>query len=146
MTRTYHGSCHCGAVRFACEADLSRDTSRCNCSICRKGRYWKALVKAEDFRLLQGADALADYRFGSNTIYHHFCRTCGIKPFGRAHLDLQFQGEELRGEFYAINIACLDDADPRELAALPVRYDASDQRLRVPATVLNSLLNRSEAV
>lgn len=123
MKHTYHGSCHCGAVRFACEADLSRDTSRCNCSICSKARYWKTLVKADDFRLLQGADALADYQFGSNTIHHQFCKTCGIKPFGRAHLDLQFQGEELRGEFYAINIACLDDADARELAELPVRYE-----------------------
>jgi hypothetical protein len=123
MRRTYHGSCHCGAVRFECEADLSQDTSRCNCSICTKSRYWKALVKAADFRLLQGADSLADYQFGSKTIHHQFCKRCGIKPFGRAHLDLQFQGEELRGEFYAINIACLDDAGAKELAELPVRYE-----------------------
>ena len=123
MRRTYHGSCHCGAVRFECEADLSEGTSKCNCSICAKGRYWKTLVKAADFRLLQGKDSLADYQFGSNTIHHQFCRTCGIKPFGRAHLDLQFQGEELRGEFYAINIACLDDASAKELAEIPVRYE-----------------------
>jgi hypothetical protein len=32
MRQTYHGSCHCGTVRFACETDLARDTSKCNCS------------------------------------------------------------------------------------------------------------------
>ena len=62
MRKTYYGSCHCGAVRFECEIDLAAaDTSRCNCSICARTRYWKTLVKAEDFRLLQGADALAEY-------------------------------------------------------------------------------------
>lgn len=123
MTRTYHGSCHCGAVRFDCALDLNGDTSRCNCSICAKTRYWKALVKADAFRLLQGADVLTDYQFGSNTIHHLFCKICGVKPFGRAHLDVKFQGEHLLGEFYAVNIACLDDATAAELAAAPVRYE-----------------------
>jgi hypothetical protein len=123
MTRAYHGSCHCGAVRFDCDLDLSGDTSRCNCAICAKTRYWKALVKADAFRLLQGADALTDYQFGSSTIHHQFCRTCGVKPFGRAHLDVTFHGEHLQGEFYAVNIACLDDVPDAELAAAPIRYE-----------------------
>jgi hypothetical protein len=123
MTRTYHGSCHCGAVRFEAEIDLAGDTSRCNCSVCAKSRYWKTLVKAEAFRLLQGREALADYQFGSDTIHHLFCRTCGIKTFGRAHLDTEFNGEPLRGEYYAVNVACLDDATPEELAQAPVRYE-----------------------
>ena len=42
------------------------------------------------------------------------CRACMI---------LWFQGEELRGEFYAVNLACLDDATPQELAAAPVRFE-----------------------
>lgn len=123
MMKTYHGSCHCGTVRFECELDLGSGTSKCNCSICAKGRYWKTLVKADAFRLLQGADHLTDYQFGSHTIHHLFCRTCGIKPFGRAHLDIEFQGEQLRGEFYAVNVACLDDSEARELAEAPVRFE-----------------------
>lgn len=117
MKRTYQGSCHCGDVRFECEIDLAQGTSKCNCSICAKTRYWKALVQADAFRLEQGEDALSDYQFGSNTIHHLFCSRCGVKPFGRGHMD------ELGGEFYAINAACLDSATIEELAEAPVLYE-----------------------
>ncbi|WP_026870810.1 GFA family protein [Inquilinus limosus] len=120
MKRTYHGSCHCGAVRFECELDLTADTSRCNCSICGKGRFWKAIAPAPDFHLLQGEEALSDYQFdgaAGGTIHHLFCRRCGIKPFGRGFM------EELGGTFYAVNVVCLDDATDEELAEAPVRYE-----------------------
>jgi hypothetical protein len=117
MTRTYHGSCHCGAVRFACDVDLAQGTSKCNCTMCAKGRFWKAIVGAAAFRLLQGEDVLTDYQFGSHTIHHLFCRHCGIKPFGRGH------HEALGGTFFAINLGCLDDVTPEELAAALVHYE-----------------------
>lgn len=123
MKKTYHGNCHCGAVRFECEIDLTRGTSKCNCSMCAKTRYWKTLVKADAFRLLEGEEALTDYRFGSNTIHHLFCSRCGVKTFGRALLDVTFGGETLSGEYYAVNVVCLDDATIGELAEAPVRYE-----------------------
>jgi len=123
MKKKYSGSCHCGAVAFECEADLEAGTSKCNCSMCRKGRYWKSLVPAAEFRLVRGVEALTDYQFGSDTIHHLFCSRCGIKPFGRANFDIEFQGEKLSGEFYAINVACLDDATDEELSGANVRFE-----------------------
>jgi hypothetical protein len=117
-TKTFHGSCHCRAVRFTCDIDLAAGTSKCNCSICAKGRFWKAVVKADALRITQGESALADYQFDGGTgagIHHRFCRICGIKTFGRGHM-------EGFGDFYGVNLACLDDVLPEELVEAPMQY------------------------
>lgn len=117
MKKTYEGSCHCGSIRFVCDLDLAEGTSKCNCSICSKARFWKAVVSADAFRLLEGKDVLTEYQFGNKTIQHFFCSRCGVKPFGRGH------HEELGGEFYAVSIVCLDNVTADELVNAPVRYE-----------------------
>lgn len=122
MKKTYQGSCHCGAVRFECDIDLAAEgTSRCNCSVCFKGRFWKAVVPASDFRLLQGEQALTLYQFGSRSIQHRFCNSCGVKPFGRGELP------EL-GPFVAVNVGCLQASDEELLGGPIVHQDGRHMR------------------
>lgn len=119
--KTYHGSCHCGAVRFQADIDLSQGTNKCNCSICTKARAWFVLVKSDRFRLLGGADAQAEYQWTplgkrSPFLHYNFCKTCGVRSFGWG------EHEQFGGKFYFVSIAALDDVDPEELAAAPVKY------------------------
>ena len=126
--QTYHGSCHCGKVRFSVEMDLSTGTGRCNCTLCTKTRYWGKTVKPEAFKLLSGVDSLVDYtkstpltfqageKIPENSSHHFFCKHCGIRTFGRGHIP------QIGGEYYSVNIAALDDIDFKEAMKAPIQY------------------------
>jgi len=115
MKKTYHGSCHCGSVRYEVTADLAAGTVRCNCSICTKARSWLMAVSPEDFRLLCGDSEVREYRFNSNRIRHVFCKHCGVRSFGSAEMP---QG----GKMFVVYVSCLDDVEADELASAPVMF------------------------
>lgn len=77
----YYGSCHCGAIRFSVEAPEQLEIEECNCSICTKVGFLHLIVPKSRFCLLQGKDNLETYRFNTGVAQHHFCKTCGVKPF-----------------------------------------------------------------
>ncbi len=91
--KTYHGSCHCGAVRFEADIDLSQGSLRCNCSICIKVRFWPAIIQPAAFRLLSGADDISEYRFNRKVDQHFFCKHCGVRSGALFGVELIGSGE-----------------------------------------------------
>jgi hypothetical protein len=109
--KSYTGGCHCGAVRFEVEADLSQ-VLQCNCSICTKrGALW-SFVQAPRFKLVQGEAALKDYQFAGKQLHHLFCPTCGVGSFSSGKAP---DGQET----FAINVRCLDGVDAATLTPMP---------------------------
>ncbi len=97
----YHGSCHCGAIRFEIETIIDRVTE-CNCSICRKKGILHHRVPPDKFRLLSDDTQLGTYQFGTRIAKHHFCKICGIHTFTRPRA---------APEIYTVNVRTLDDFD-----------------------------------
>ncbi len=123
MRKTYHGSCHCGTIRFEADIDLGEGIRRCNCSFCYKLGYKKTLIGFDALRFVGGEEDLKDYKprpshWPPGDINHYHCGRCGAHVFSRGYLE-----KEMGGNFWAVNIACLDDASEEELAEAPVIFE-----------------------
>lgn len=109
--KTYTGGCHCGRVRYEATTDPGQAIA-CNCSICSKHGLWLTFVKPQQFKLVCGIEALADYQFNKHVIHHVFCRTCGVESFARGKTK---DGKDM----FAINVRCLDGVDIAQLSPKP---------------------------
>lgn len=80
-----------------------------------QGPILAPIVQPAAFRLLSGEADLTNYQFLSKRDKHLFCRHCGVRSFGI--------GTSPRwGEFYAVNVTCLDDVTSEELINAPITY------------------------
>jgi hypothetical protein len=119
---THAGGCHCRRVRFEVDAPAAPTVLACNCSICRMTGFLHLIVPAARFRLLAGAEDLAEYRFNTGAARHLFCRHCGIKSFyvPRSHPD-----------GVSVDARCLD---PGSVVRLEVRpFDDGDREAATAA-------------
>ena len=109
MLRTYRASCHCGRVAIEADLDLTQSSYRCNCSICRRNRFWPAVATPDHFRLISGEGELTRYVF-SQEKNHHYFRVFGVG------------NETPMDKMYGINIGCLEGVTEEELSRIPITY------------------------
>ena len=115
MLKTYRASCHCGKVAVEASLDLDQPSYRCNCSICRRNRFWPAIAMPEHFRILSGEDELTRYVFAREKNHHYFCRHCGVRVFGVGN-------DTPVGKMYGVNIGCLECVAEEDLSRIPITY------------------------
>lgn len=108
----YEGGCHCGAVRYEVEADLS-SVIECNCSHCSTKGFLLSFTPWGSFTLKTDRDALSEYTFNTGKIRHLFCKTCGVQSYA--------EGTSPKGDLMAaLNVRCLDGVDMAGLSITPV--------------------------
>jgi hypothetical protein len=101
---TVNGACHCGAVKFRVTlTEGVASARRCTCSICRMRGAVAVTSTPSGFRLTEGQDKLATYRFNTKTAEHHFCSVCGIYTHHKRRSNPNQLG---------VNVACLEGVSP----------------------------------
>jgi hypothetical protein len=106
--RIFNGSCHCGAVRFRIDAEITEQTT-CNCSLCVKRHALMVKVPEQALSILEGEPALTLYQWNTHRAKHYFCSACGIYVFHR---------KRAAPDHFGVNVFCLNGFDP---ASVPVR-------------------------
>jgi hypothetical protein len=114
--KIFHGSCHCGKIKFQANLDLTKGSGKCNCTFCRKNSYWSIKTSLEDFKLLQGQDSITEYSNNRDFGYYVFCKHCGTMPYGIS------TKTEWTQEGPSIKISSLDDMSTEEMNSLSIQY------------------------
>lgn len=111
MSAARDTSCHCGAVRLRVKlAQQLSGASRCDCSFCRRRQAANITVMVGDLEILQGAENLTLYTFGTGTAQHFFCKTCGIYTHHQRRSDPRQ---------YGVNIGTIKGVNPRDFEPVP---------------------------
>lgn len=80
MFMAIKGSCHCKATTFEV-SQAPQTVTQCTCSFCSKrGSLW-AYYSPSQFKLVTPLKNVSFYQWGSKTIKHGFCATCGCGTF-----------------------------------------------------------------
>lgn len=84
MSAPITGGCLCGGVRYEVHGEFLR-AGHCHCERCRRhggsGSLTQGRVRAEDFRLVSGAELVTSY-VPEGGMTKAFCRVCGSSLFG----------------------------------------------------------------
>ncbi len=106
--KTYHGHCHCGAIKFKFTCNPIEKGLRCNCSICiRKGTVMSPeAVAPEHIEIDARPEDIGLYQFDTKVAKHFFCKNCGIYTH---HETAKFPGKS------RVNLGCIDELDPLAL-------------------------------
>ena len=115
MSVTHSGGCHCGLIRFQVTTPTADvQAVRCNCTICEKKGFLHLEVE-KDQVVIEGAEHLSTYTFGTHTAKHYFCSRCGIASY---YIPRSYpQG-------YSINVNCLDKSTIKTLQIID--FDGRD--------------------
>jgi hypothetical protein len=121
--KPFHGSCHCGAIRYTIRVSLPTPpvATRCNCTICLKTQFTSLQVAPADFTLESPAseDQVPDYQWRSKDAHRFYCDKCGVHVFSRAKY--VFEGHEV--DAFGINIASLDQPqEGLDLSEFRIKY------------------------
>lgn len=100
----WRGSCHCGAVAFELDGEIT-DAIECNCSLCRRRGTVLAFYPRAALTVQAADDALSTYTFNRHAIRHRFCTTCGVAPFSEGTHPATGEG------MAAVNLRCVDGLD-----------------------------------
>lgn len=121
------GSCHCGAVRFRIDHEVTELTT-CDCSLCVKRNAVMTKVPEAALKVVAGEARLTLYQWNTRRAKHYFCSACGVYVFHR---------KRAAPDHFGVNVFCLDGFDASRIPVRPTEganmtVEAEDPRPEWP--------------